>query len=103
MDKILLYTNIDEMVRVCCCHKSPGAPHSLRDKFCGVRAELAELGHTGVEITQEGLQLTREPHKDQDTDNPEITQDENQDAANPDCSCCRRCETVLPIYYAEKL
>ena len=27
---------------------------SLRDKFCGVRAELAELGFSGVEITQEG-------------------------------------------------
>ena len=48
---------------------------SLRDKFCGVRAELAELGYTGVEVTQAGLRLTREP-------------DQDQDVANPDPICC---------------
>ena len=32
---------------------------SLRDKFWGVRAELAERGYTGVQVTQEGLQLIR--------------------------------------------
>ena len=75
MDDKLLYTDIDEMGGYAAAIRRVLEHKSLRDKFCGVRAELAELGFSGVEITQEGLQLTREPDQDQDT-------------ANPDPSCC---------------
>ena len=58
VDNKLLHTDIDDSgyaaaIRGVLEHKS------LRDKFCGVRAELAELGYTGVEVTQAGLGLTR--------------------------------------------
>ena len=75
MDDKLLYTDIDEMGGYAAAIRRVLEHKSLRDKFCGVRAELAELGFSGVEITQEGLQLTRDPAQDQDT-------------ANPDSSCC---------------
>ena len=75
VDKMLLYTDIDEMGGYAAAIRRVLEHKSLRDKFCGVRAELAELGFSGVEITQEGVQLTRDPDQDQDT-------------ANPDCSCC---------------
>ena len=75
VDDKLLLTDIDEMGGYAAAIRRVLEHKSLRDKFCGVRAELAELGYTGLEITQEGLQLTRDP-------------DQDQDAANPDSSCC---------------
>ena len=88
VDEKLLHTDIDEMGEYAAAIRRVLEHKSLRDKFCGVRAELAELGYTGVEITQEGIQLTREEDQDQDTANPEVTKEENQDTANPDFSSC---------------
>ena len=71
VDEKLLHTDIDEMGGYAAAIRRVLEHKSLRDKFCGVRAELAELGYTGVEITQEGIQLTREEDQDQDTANPD--------------------------------
>ena len=57
-------TNIDEMGGYAAAIRRVLEHPSLRNKFLGVRAELAELGFSGVEITQEGIQLTREPDQD---------------------------------------
>ena len=75
MDDKLLHTDIEEMGGYAAAIRRVLEHSSLRDKFCGVRAELAELGYTGVLVTQEGLRLTRDPDQDQDT-------------VNPDSSCC---------------
>ena len=71
MDDKLLYTDIDEMGGYAAAIRRVLEHRSLRDKFCGVRTELAERGFSGVEITQEGIQLTRELYQDMDTANPD--------------------------------
>ena len=71
MDDKLLRTDVDEVGGYAAAMTRVLEHRSLRDKLCGVRAELAELGYSGVEITQEGVQLTRDPDQDQVTANPE--------------------------------
>ena len=59
MDEKLLYTDVDEVGGYSAAITRVLEHPSLRDKFRGVRAELAEMGYTGVQVTQEGIQLTR--------------------------------------------
>ena len=59
MDEKLRNTDVDEVGRYRAAITRVLEHRSLRDKFRGVRAELAEMGYTGVQVTQEGLQLTR--------------------------------------------
>ena len=59
MDEKLVHTDVDEGGGYRATITRVLEHPSLRDKFRGVRAELAELGYTGVEVTQAGLRLTR--------------------------------------------
>ena len=71
---------------------------SLRDKLGGVMPELAELGYTGVEVTQHGILLTRDGDHDQleaedqvedQVEVEDLVEDlvENQDASCNTCCC----------------
>ena len=59
LDEKLVNTDVDEVGGYSAAITQVLEHRSLRDKFRGVRAELAEMGYTGVQVTQGGLQLTR--------------------------------------------
>ena len=59
MDEKLRNTDVDKVGGYRAAITRVLEHRSLRDKFWGVRRELAEMGYTGVKVTQEGIQLTR--------------------------------------------